>query len=228
MDRQKENMVLKGMSSVHSGLGILLGVGRISANTHEQILALLNDDEKESNASAGTTENDVARPKSLERADLRSKPYYMPRHLRPDPAISLTDLQQGMSNMTVHDRPSFKSLKKSSDTWPNQSDGTSQPTNGDNTRPDSRRSNIVCPWFLTPGYRCREQEKGQCAWVHEDVSDGIKDPLICSFWAEDRCVKSDDQCRFAHYWAQHRQIAPVPGTKFKKGPKKASSVDEAW
>ncbi|KAK8063211.1 hypothetical protein PG996_007863 [Apiospora saccharicola] len=224
MDRQKENMVLKGMSSVHSGLGILLGVGRISASTHDQILALLNDDENESNASAGT-KNDVARPKNLERADLRPKPY-KPRHLRPDPAISLTDLQQGMSNMTVNDR-SYTTLKKSSDTWPNQSDGTSQPTNGD-TWPDSRRSNIVCPWFLTPGYRCREQEKGQCAWAHEDVPDGTKDPLICSFWAEDRCVKSDDQCRFAHYWAQHRQIAPVPGTKSKKGPKKTSSVDVAW
>lgn len=102
--------------------------------------------------------------------------------------------------MTVNDRP-FQAHKKSSNTWPNPGDGTAQP-HGD-TWPDSRRSSIVCPWFLTPGYRCREQEKGQCAWAHEDVPDGIKDPLICSFWAEDRCVKSDDQCRFAHYWYVH-------------------------
>lgn len=101
--------------------------------------------------------------------------------------------------MTVNDRRR-KDLQKPSDTWPNQVDRTSsQPTNGD-TWSDSRRASIVCPWFLTPGYQCREHEKGQCAWIHEDVPNGIKDPLICSFWAEARCVKSDEQCRFVHYW----------------------------
>ncbi|KAK8078748.1 hypothetical protein PG994_002555 [Apiospora phragmitis] len=137
--------------------------------------------------------------------------------------------------MTVNDRSS-KGPKKSgslnlgafapTDTWRDNNGGTSPP-DGD-TWSDSRRSNIVCPWFLTPGYRCREQEKGQCAWIHEDIPDGNKDPLICSFWAENRCIKSDSDCRFAHYWAQHRQIAPVPGSKHKKGPKRSFSVDEAW
>lgn len=112
MDRQKENMVLKGMSNVHSvsvnsrarqrtpslisaqGLGILLGVGHISSSTHEQILALLSDDEKESKASA-ETKNDVPRPKNLGQTSwLSDNP--LPRQAGPDPAVSLIDLQQGM------------------------------------------------------------------------------------------------------------------------------------
>ncbi|KAK8062140.1 hypothetical protein PG997_014237 [Apiospora hydei] len=226
MDRQKDSMVLKGMSSVHSGLSILLGVGRISANTHEQILALLNDDDKESNTSSGT-KNNVTNLKKPNQTSWRDKD-------GPDSAVSLIDLQHGLGNMTMSDRPS-KSFKKSgslnSAAWPSNNNNNN---NGGRT-PDgeawssSRRSDIVCPWFLTPGCRCREQEKGQCAWIHEDVSDGIKDPLICSFWAENRCIKDDANCRFAHYWAQRRQIVSAPGAKYKKGPKKSfSGDDDAW
>ncbi|KAK8078747.1 hypothetical protein PG994_002554 [Apiospora phragmitis] len=94
MDRQKDNMVLKGMSSVHSGLGILLGVGRISANTHEQIIALLNDNNDESSASE-RAKNIITKPKNL---NCRTPCQRDPPLSRSDPdsAVSLIDLQHGL------------------------------------------------------------------------------------------------------------------------------------
>lgn len=47
----------------------------------------------------------------------------------------------------------------------------------------------ICPWWSTPGYQCREHEKGKCSWAHEETPNGLKDPLICSFWADgSRCA----------------------------------------
>lgn len=55
--------------------------------------------------------------------------------------------------------------------------------------------------------------------IHELVAGGAKDPLICYFWANgDRCSKNERTCRFAHYLAPHRIVAPIPMRKKAKKP----------
>ncbi|KAK6836965.1 hypothetical protein PG987_007460 [Apiospora arundinis] len=204
MDRQKDNLVLKGMNNVHSrqGLGILLGAGRISANTHEQILALLNDDDMESGASG--------------EAASREEPK------RPIPALGVVTTT--MQSRLIRTRQ-CRSLICSMASTPSRRERQTRP------QPHGPPSNstIVCPWFLTPGFRCRDQEKGRCAWAHEEIPNGTTDPLICHFWAENRCTKADSECKFAHYWAQHRQFAPLPGgSKWKKEKGSKTSSSDVW
>ncbi|KAK8859049.1 Brasilane terpene glycosides biosynthesis cluster protein D [Apiospora arundinis] len=217
MDRQKDNLVLKGMNNVHSGLGILLGAGRISANTHEQILTLLNDDDMESGASGGSSLAGGA--KKANPGSWRGNHHHS-EQADPDSPVSLIDLQHGINNMTVADRP-FKRAQPSSI--------TSGAADSATTAWPPSNSTIVCPWFLTPGFRCRDQEKGRCAWAHEEIPNGTTDPLICHFWAENRCTKADSECKFAHYWAQHRQFAPLPGgSKWKKEKGSKTSSFDVW
>src|ERR1700733_12123663 len=70
------------------------------------------------------------------------------------------------------------------------------------------------------GLKCRSHDQGTCEMLHEDAIDAKQDPLICPFWADnERCRKPATQCRFAHYWAQHDQVAPAPHFKGSKKPK---------
>ncbi|KAK8096556.1 uncharacterized protein PG998_004773 [Apiospora kogelbergensis] len=92
MERLKENMVLKGMNNVHSGLGILLGAGRISANTYEKILALLSDDDKD---SAASRESHLAGDKEPSSGSWQSD-NKQAHQTDQDPEMSLIDLQHGM------------------------------------------------------------------------------------------------------------------------------------
>ncbi|KAH8666504.1 hypothetical protein BX600DRAFT_274549 [Xylariales sp. PMI_506] len=69
------------------------------------------------------------------------------------------------------------------------------------TTSQASTSHIQCPWWSTQGH-CRDEAKGICGWAHEDLPGTLKEPLICSFWADGQgCNKSDEDCRFAHYWA---------------------------
>ncbi|KAI1639439.1 hypothetical protein F4809DRAFT_657330 [Biscogniauxia mediterranea] len=81
------------------------------------------------------------------------------------------------------------------------------------TTPGARNGqNIICPWWAMEGYECREFP-GKCPFLHQDTPGAIKEPLICSFYTDgNRCKKTAEECRFAHYRAQHRQIAPTPTT----------------
>ncbi|KAI1486178.1 hypothetical protein F5X96DRAFT_673921 [Biscogniauxia mediterranea] len=79
------------------------------------------------------------------------------------------------------------------------------------TAPGARHGqNIICPWWATDGYQCREP-LGKCPFLHRDTPGAIKEPLICSFYTDgNRCKKTAEECRFAHYRAQHSQVAPTP------------------
>ncbi|KAI0120640.1 hypothetical protein BJ170DRAFT_163004 [Xylariales sp. AK1849] len=208
MDRHREVMVSRGLIQVHTGLGILLGAGHISSATHEQILALVNTEESSS------------------------------PHSRPGQRTLISGQSNGVeegigSSLRLGDKPPRGPAGSISSNSPRYGNGSRWPdvsnaaASQQSSQLETRRTNIQCPWWSTQGYKCREHEKGLCAWVHEDIPDGIKDPLICSFWADGhRCNKSDDKCRFAHYWAQHRQIAPQPNAKYKK-PKR-DTTREPW
>ncbi|XXG95510.1 hypothetical protein Hte_001774 [Hypoxylon texense] len=91
--------------------------------------------------------------------------------------------------------------------------------------PSSSPRKVVCPYWLTEGYHCRDDEAGQCTMYHERIPDGLQEPLICYFWARgNRCNKSKEECRFAHYYAQHRIVAPMPMRK-KTKPQASSSYE---
>lgn len=215
-------VIARGMTSVYTGLGILLGAGKISSATHEQILALINSDD--SALSPVKNGNGVKTAPNGQNQTGKDTPN----------SFQSTELETDMGNLKVGGRsscgpgPSFSSNSSKfggENQWGN---GLPPPTSQKGDATDPRRSNIVCPWWSTNGYRCREQEKGQCAWIHEETPDGIKDPLICSFWADgQRCNKSDNECRFAHFWAQHRQIAPAPNMKWKK-TKRDTTSNDSW
>ncbi|KAF7534555.1 hypothetical protein G7054_g6108 [Neopestalotiopsis clavispora] len=204
MDSQRDAMVTRGLTQLHTGLGILLGAGRISTTTHEQILALINgNDDYSTNSNAGK-----------------------------ETPISLVSngLENNFENLRINNKPprgpstsisSASPLFPRENAWRPHTQRSLTPASKDPPH-EPRRSNVVCPWFWTPGYVCREKEKGTCAWLHEDCPDGVKDPLICAFWADgERCTKTAEDCRFAHYWAAHREIAPQPSPKYNPKYKKS-------
>ncbi|KAM0817263.1 putative C3H1-type domain-containing protein [Seiridium cardinale] len=225
MDRQREALITRGLTQLHTGLGILLGAGRISSATHERILALVNTDDDSAISNAGKET-----PVSLVSNGLEQSVGYV-RNFHQNRSATKTD----ESNLALTDRmprgPN-KSISSISPRFTNDSEWRGSPSTTlavRDSQPEARRSNVVCPWFLTAGYKCREQEKGMCAWVHEDIPDGVKDPLICSFWADgERCTKTKEECRFAHYWAAHREIAPQPNSKFKKPKRDVISRTTPW
>ncbi|KAI1080066.1 hypothetical protein F5B20DRAFT_542128 [Whalleya microplaca] len=213
-------MVNQGMTQVLTGLGILLGLGRISNATHEQILALINAEE-----STTATENGKVETKAV----LNGHP-----QVGKETPISTqsNDLGSELGGLAIADKPSrgpnrSASQKNSTDLCRHRHSSSGLPAT--KFAPGSQVK-IVCPWWSTEGYHCREQDKGMCAWFHDDIADGLKDPLICSFWADGkRCNKSDEECRFAHYPAQHRQIAPAPNQKKKAKKSKAkANNDDDW
>ncbi|ETS77960.1 hypothetical protein PFICI_10022 [Pestalotiopsis fici W106-1] len=202
MDTQRDAMVTRGLTQLHTGLGILLGAGRISTATHEQILALINNNDDNPNASNAGKETPIS--------------------------LVSNGLDNSFDNLKITNKPPrgpSASISSASPLFPRENAWRTQPSltpAPKEVHPEPRRSNVVCPWFWTPGYTCREKEKGMCAWLHEDCSDGVKDPLICAFWADgERCTKSAEDCRFAHYWAAHREIAPQPGPKYNPKYKKS-------
>ncbi|KAI0007579.1 hypothetical protein F4779DRAFT_591366 [Xylariaceae sp. FL0662B] len=211
----KNRMVNQGMTQVLTGLGILLGSGRISNATHEQILALINADD----GGLATTEN----------GKLETKEEGYPRAGKETPvSMRSNDLGSELGTLVTADskttrRPDRSAPQKggSSDLLPHRPSSAGGLAAPKLLQPGSSQVKMVCPWWSTEGYHCRERDRGICAWIHEDIADGLRDPLICSFWADgNRCTKSDDDCRFAHYPAQHRQIAPAPNSNNKKKSKK--------
>ncbi|KAK8030198.1 hypothetical protein PG993_011489 [Apiospora rasikravindrae] len=219
MDSQ-ENMVMRGMNSIHSGLGILLGAGRISSDTHRDITALLNNKNTASNSFAGAR-NGVAKVKGSQSASWRAT-------AGPNSVAPLIDLEHQLGNITMSDRSS-QPFRPSSAAWHNDNNNHKTeggyPPNGE-IGLNAWRYVIACPWFLN-GYDCREQAKGQCPWIHENDPDAIKEPLICHFWADNnRCRKSDKECRYAHFDAKHGQLAPAPKAKSKKRLENSFSFDD--
>ncbi|KAI5922438.1 hypothetical protein F4810DRAFT_673782 [Camillea tinctor] len=76
------------------------------------------------------------------------------------------------------------------------------------------KKKIICPWWATEGYYCKNAPRGLCPFIHGNSVGAVRQPLICSFWADgDRCRKSAEECSFAHYATEHRQIAPLPKRK---------------
>ncbi|OTB09429.1 hypothetical protein M426DRAFT_79406 [Hypoxylon sp. CI-4A] len=132
----------------------------------------------------------------------------------------LLDLGGEFSGLVVTDKPSRESARSPLFQKPITPNGSPSPML------NRAQAKIICPWWLTEGYSCREQHKGKYPMVHEDIPEGIKDPLICHFWADGhRCTKSETTCRFAHYPAQHRLVAPMPG---KKKSKKSKTIQNEW
>ncbi|KAI2464665.1 hypothetical protein F4781DRAFT_412267 [Annulohypoxylon bovei var. microspora] len=216
-------VVGKGMTQVHTGLGILLGAGRISSTTHEEILILLNKDHGpnmgHSNIIPQT--NQVA---------MRDIPIGLPRPGKETPVSiqshDLLGLGADFSDLAVVDRsprgfvtPAFQRHTSSMNpTAPHSSNQGKVP----------KDAKLICPWWFTDGYDCREHEQGKCLFYHEDIVGGIRDPLICHFWADGgRCTKSDKDCRFAHYPAQHRTRAPMPSKKKAKKIRSSLADDVA-
>ncbi|KAI1416436.1 hypothetical protein F5Y13DRAFT_186056 [Hypoxylon sp. FL1857] len=210
----QDEMVNKGLAQVYTGLGILLGAGRISSATHERILALINANQDH---VAGIEKSDAGASET-------------PSGLRPGKETPVSATSHDLLGIGVE----FTGLS-TVDKWtgsPSQSviqqrgpsQGPSAPTK---TKSDTQPK-IICPWWSTKGYSCRDHEAGKCPMYHEDIPGGIKDPLICHFWADGgRCTKSEGDCRFAHYPARHRITAPPPGKKKAKNPRPAPA-DISW
>ncbi|KAI1100940.1 hypothetical protein F4804DRAFT_348069 [Jackrogersella minutella] len=176
----QNQMVNKGMTQVFTGLGILLGAGRICNDTHEKIIGLINADQQ----FLSPIQNRKADTLKETPAEVQSQ--------------DLLGLDGEFSEMTIADKISVQHTTSTSST----------PLDANSS---SNETKIICPWWSTPGYTCR---KNQCILHHEDVADGLKEPLICHFWANgDRCTKTGAVCRFAHYHAKHHEIAPMPTKK---------------
>ncbi|KAI1453323.1 hypothetical protein F4805DRAFT_444061 [Annulohypoxylon moriforme] len=203
------DLVNKGMAQVFTGLGILLGAGRISSATHEEILALLSADPGSSSASNMGTNmvpGSVA-PSQTKRLDMGELASALPRPGKETPiSVQSHDLLGLGADLASEVAPPPQSMRAQSI--------LGAPT----TEPK-----LICPWWLTDGYQCREHDQGKCPFYHDNIVGGIKHPLICHFWADGgRCTKSDKDCRFAHYPAPHRVRAPMPSKK--KSKKLRSSV----
>ncbi|KAI1651142.1 uncharacterized protein F4817DRAFT_177352 [Daldinia loculata] len=176
------DMVNRGMTQVFTGLGILLGAGRISNATHEKIMGLIDADQNRANTDATPTAAETT-------IGLPGPGKETPVSMRSQDLLGLGDEFGDMSIGDKYSRGSTKSAGAKSGSQPK----------------------IICPWWSTAGYACRDYENGECKFYHEDITDGIRQPLICHFWADgNRCTKPQDACRFAHYLAQHRAVAPMP------------------
>ncbi|KAI0888408.1 uncharacterized protein GGS22DRAFT_198158 [Annulohypoxylon maeteangense] len=203
------DMVNKGMAQVFTGLGILLGVGRISSTTHEEIMALLNADQGSNTGSSmgfSTAPNSTIHGQ-VKRVEMGEIPAGFPRPGKETP-VSV----QSQDLLEFPDEP-----VKPAQTL------RAQPTQS----APSKETKLICPWWFTEGYSCREHDEGKCPFYHDNIVGGVKHPLICHFWADGgRCTKSDNDCRFAHYPAPHRIRAPMPS---KRGSKKlrSSATDDA-
>ncbi|KAK6218222.1 hypothetical protein LQW54_002976 [Pestalotiopsis sp. IQ-011] len=185
----REAIVAQAVNQLHTSLGILLGAGQISGITHEQILALINSNEDRHIVPTAGKET----PVSVASHELES---------------SLNNLRIAKQEVPREPRGSISSgshLNSIEDSWRNHQSAAPAPTEA-----RSRSTNIVCPRKCM-GYKCKEKE---CTWEHDDIPGGIKEPLICAFWAGgDLCNKSPEDCRYAHHWAAHREIAPQPPSK---------------
>ncbi|KAI1141427.1 hypothetical protein F5Y05DRAFT_260897 [Hypoxylon sp. FL0543] len=194
-------MINKGMAQVYTGLGILLGAGRISSATHEQILALINSEQGPTTAAEKSN------------VDVKEG---LPRPGKDTPISAGTPDLLGVEDDFVP--PVVQRVS-----WGDATQPTTQKRPAVKEPAASTTTKIICPWWSTEGYSCRDYEKGKCPMLHEDIPDGLRDPLICHFWADGgRCTKGETACRFAHYPAQHRMVAPMPtkkkGKKARPGP----------
>ncbi|KAI1208570.1 uncharacterized protein F4807DRAFT_461506 [Annulohypoxylon truncatum] len=203
------DLVSKGMAQVFTGLGILLGAGRISSATHEEIMALLSADPgSNTGIMTGTNTGSTSIiPTQSKRVDMGEIPAGLPRPGKETPVSiqshDLLGLGADLSTEAVQPPETFRAQASPS--------------------APSKELKIICPWWLTDGYSCREHDQGKCPFYHDNVAGGVKHPLICHFWADGgRCTKSQKDCRFAHYPAPHRVTAPMPSKK--KSKKLRSSV----
>ncbi|KAI1504812.1 hypothetical protein F5X99DRAFT_371061 [Biscogniauxia marginata] len=220
-DKRRSRLVDQGLTQVHTGLGILLGTGTITNVTHQQIIALINNEDTD-NSTTSTAKNQQSELKD----PLPGYPVLAHDTLS---SVQSKDLSSEIGNLTLADKAprvqpkSSPHRKQSLDSTRHQSCGSSSHIDATTTTTKSQTENqvkLICPWWSTPGYHCRDHAAGLCPLHHDNILDGLKDPLICSFWADGRrCTKSDKDCRFAHYVAQHRQIAPLPITQKKRTKK---------
>ncbi|KAI1478055.1 hypothetical protein F4774DRAFT_386763 [Daldinia eschscholtzii] len=191
---ENNELVNQGMTQVFTGLGILLGSGRISNATHEQIMGLIQADQ----TRAATDNTPMAPETTIGRPGLGKE---TPVSMESEDLLQLdAELDLELSSIPIGGKHSRGS-----------------------TKPTETEPKVVCPWWSTPGYECRTVEKGRCPFHHEHVPGGLVQPLICHFWANGgHCTKADDDCKFAHYLAQHRIVAPAP---LKKKPKTSAGLD---
>ncbi|CAJ2505359.1 Uu.00g127530.m01.CDS01 [Anthostomella pinea] len=246
MDNNRESIISKGMTQVHMGLGILLGAARISSGTHEQIMRLVNADEDLLSFDEPTdflpakevdlghrTVNLAAQP-HLEPAktklnsllDFPFEPMQQYQQPQPQPQHQNQHQQRPQQQPQHQHQHQHQHQQK-------QQQQPSKPFHASRAQSENQMK-IICPWWATPGFKCREQAKGICPWYHEAIPGGHKYPLICAFWANDRrCRKAADKCRFAHYPAQHGKVAPLPPMKKtavkkeRRAPGKAL-IDDDW
>ncbi|OTA59672.1 hypothetical protein K449DRAFT_466699 [Hypoxylon sp. EC38] len=212
----QSEMINKGLAQVFTGLGILLGAGRISNDTHEQILALINADQGFTNTNATDNSGDAKETLNWFPRPGKDTPISVGSH-------ELLGVGGDFANLSIADKPSRSPAQPVTQKPPAFKGPSAYASVKSNTE-----SKIICPWWSTEGYSCRDHEKGRCTMYHEDIADGVKDPLICHFWADGgRCTKSETTCRFAHYPAQHRLVAPMPSKK-KNKKLRTSTVGEDW
>ncbi|KAI8961199.1 hypothetical protein F5Y11DRAFT_366913 [Daldinia sp. FL1419] len=191
-------MINQGLTQVYTGLGILLGAGHIGNETHKQIMGLVHAGQNCSpNATAATNSAFT----TVARATTASSSSQGPG--RETPASMRSQDLLGLANGFAHL-------------------STSNSIQSLDMEPENEHAKIICPWWSTPGYNCRDDEKGVCPFVHENIPGGLREPLICHFWADgDRCTKTADACLFAHCQTVHKVTAPAPP---KKRLKNASPV----
>ncbi|KAI1803294.1 hypothetical protein F4811DRAFT_525622 [Daldinia bambusicola] len=185
---ENNELVNQGMTQVFTGLGILLGAGRISNATHEKIMGLIQADQ-----TRAIVDNTPMAPEV--RTDRPGQGKETPDSIGSE---DLLELGRELSSTSIGDKHGHGL-----------------------TTHVSKEPKIVCPWWSTPGFECRLVVKGQCPFHHEHVPGGLVQPLICHFWTNGgRCTKADKDCKFAHYLADHRIVAPAP---IKKRPEKTSA-----
>ncbi|KAI1380499.1 hypothetical protein F4677DRAFT_261531 [Hypoxylon crocopeplum] len=210
-------IVNQGLTQVFTGLGILLGAGRISTTTHEKILSLINADQGPATIDSG-------------RVDAKEAPNSLPRPGKDTPVSIQSHDLIGLGGELADLAITTKSPRGPVGNPPHKHAVSSWHPAPSDTPKSGNMPKIICPWWSTDGYNCREHEKGRCPMIHEDIADGLRDPLICHFWADGgRCTKSEASCRFAHYPAQHRLIAPMPAKKKSKKPRAVAEANhEGW
>ncbi|KAI0601126.1 hypothetical protein F4775DRAFT_589818 [Biscogniauxia sp. FL1348] len=182
----------QGLTQVHTGLAILLGTGHLKADAHGQILAFIID--KLPNGFPGPDEAIL-----------------LPAVTRPmtAPSTSLQGVESGIGRLSLTQAEPGPHVTAELPGENNSSGGLEVAI----VQRAGNGNNLICPWWATDGYECRDFRNGNCPFIHQNTPGAIKQPLICSFYADgNRCRKSADNCRFAHYRAEHRQIAPTPTT----------------
>ncbi|XDG06290.1 hypothetical protein ABKA04_005905 [Annulohypoxylon sp. FPYF3050] len=210
------DVVTKAMAQIHTGLGILLGAGKISDAIHEEIMSLLNANPGY-NAGAligpiqptltGSTHMVPTQAKRVESGEVTTA---LPHPGKETPVSVQSHDLLGLGADFIEAAQPPKSVR-------GQISLVIPPKEG---------HKLICPWWLTEGYSCREHDEGKCPFWHDHIAGGIKHPLICHFWAEGRCTKSDEDCRFAHYKAPHGVVAPQPSKK-KSKKQRSSAKDDA-